>query len=237
VVAVRLVDAQGGVLWEHQGWPAGAPTSTWPIARRIWYDHHTPSLPVETPPGLYRLELYFTDPDSQAKLPARQMNTGESAGEIVPLTYIQVGSSFVAPAHPLTDKAEFDGQIALIGSNLARQEESAPGTELSITLVWHALKRPAQTYTGFVQLLDAEGQLVAQQDHPLAHNFIPSTLWEPGLTIADEYQIALPAALKAGVYQVIVGIYDAATGMRLPLSVNGVAAGDALPMAGLTITD
>jgi len=237
VVAVRLVDAQGGVIWEHQGWPAGAPTSTWVVARRIWYDHHTPTLPPATPPGLYRLELYFTDPDSHAKLPARRMNTGESAGEIVPLTYIQVDSSLIAPAHPLTDRAEFDGQIALVGSNLAMQEERAPDAALLITLVWRALTQPAQNYTGFVQLLDAQGQLVAQQDHPLTHNFIPATLWEPGLTIADEYQIDLPTDLKPGSYRLIVGIYDAATGIRLPLTINGVATGDAMTISELTIAE
>lgn len=238
VVAVRLVDAQGGVRWEHQGWPAGAPTSTWAVARRIWYDHHTPTLPPATPPGLYRLELYFADPDSQAKLPARYMNSGESAGEIVPLTYIQVGSNLIAPAHLLTDRAEFDGQIALLGSNLAMQEKRVPSAELPITLVWHALARPARNYTGFVQVLDAEGQLVAQQDHPLTNNFIPTTLWEPGLTIADEYQIDLPAELKPGSYQLIVGVYDAATGVRLPLTVNGeAAAGDAVTISELTLVN
>ena len=237
VVAVRLVDAQGGVLWEHQGWPAGAPTSTWAVARRIWYDHHTPTLPPATPPGLYRLELYFTDPDSQAKLPARHMSNGESAGEIVPLTYIQVGSNLIRPAHPLIDRSEFDGQIALLGSNLARQEERAPGAELLITLVWRALVRPAQNYTGFVQVLDAEGQLVAQQDHPLTDNFIPTTLWERGLTIADAYQIDLPAELKAGSYRLIVGIYDAATGVRLRLTINDAATSDAVTISELTIVN
>lgn len=235
VIAVRLVDAQGQVWWEHQGWPAGAPTSTWPVARRIWYDHHTPTLPPNIPAGLYRLELYFTDPDTQAKLPARRMATGESIGELVPLTYVQVGTPQVRPAQPLPSKADFGGQIALLGSNLAGQEQAAPGTTVAIELVWQAIQQPEKDYTGFVQLLNAQGQLVAQQDHPLTNNFLPATRWQPGLTVTDSYQIALPADLAPGAYRMIVGLYDAATGARLPLLVDGLAVGDVVIMNELNI--
>lgn len=237
VVAVRLVDAQGQVWWMHQGWPAGAPTSTWPVARRIWYDHHTPTLPPDMPPGLYRLEIYVTEPESQAKLPAQRVATGESIGELVPLAAIQVGTGQVTPDHPLTTQVEFGGQIALLGSNLAAKQNATPGAPLPVTLVWQASRQPEKDYTGFVQVLNAAGQLVAQQDHPLTNNFLPATVWQPGLTVTDTYQLALPTALAPGTYRVIVGIYDAATGVRLPLMVAGAAAGDAFTVNALTITN
>lgn len=235
VVAVRLVDAQGQVWWEHQAWPAGAATSTWPVARRIWYDHHTPTLPPNIPVGLYRLEIYFTDPDTQAKLPARRVATGESVGELVPLTYVQVGATQVTPPQPLASQADFGGQIALLGSNLAPTEQSAPGHSLAVELVWQAIQQPEKDYTGFVQVLNAQGQLVAQQDHPLTNNFLPATRWQPGLTVTDTYQIVLPADLAPGVYQVIVGLYDAATGVRLPLLSDGTKLGDVWPLSELTL--
>lgn len=237
VIAVRLVDAQGQVWWEHQAWPAGAATSTWPVARRIWYDHHTPTLPLDIPSGLYRLEIYFTDPDTQAKLPARRVATGESAGELVPLTYVQVGVIQVMPPQPLASKAEFGGQIALLGSNLAPTEQSAPGNLLAVELVWQAMQPPDQDYTGFVQVLNAQGQLVAQQDHPLTNNFLPATRWQPGLTVTDTYQLALPMDLVPGAYQVIVGLYDATTGVRLPLAVDDADAGNVVTVSTLTILE
>ncbi|MBX3013968.1 MAG: hypothetical protein KF832_20770 [Caldilineaceae bacterium] len=225
VVAVRLVDKQGRVWWEHQAWPAGAPTSTWPVARRIWYDHHTPMLPVDTPTGFYRLELYLTDPATQAKLPTRQVTTGENSGEIVLLTYIMVGQP-PTPAYPLAGAALFGEQIGLLGSNIAPQQQVAAGAVVPITLVWRAQQQPALDYTGFVQLLDAQGRLVAQDDHPLADAFIPASQWQPGLILADEYRIELPLTLPPGPYQLIVGIYDGQTGERLAFQWNGTAAGD-----------
>ncbi|MEZ4731034.1 MAG: hypothetical protein R3E79_28270 [Caldilineaceae bacterium] len=235
VVAVRLVDRQGKVWWEEQGWPAGAPTSTWPVARRLWYDHHTPTIPIAAAPGLYRLELYFADPESQAKLPVRQIVTGANLGEIVPLAYLQVGTEQAPPAYPLTDVPVFGNQIALAGSNLAPMVDLSAGATLPVTLTWQALTRPQKDYTGFVQLLDAQGRLVAQHDQPLTNNFIPATLWNPGLMMADEYQLHLPATLAPGAYRLIVGLYDGGTGVRLPIIVDRVATGDAVPLSEVII--
>ena len=236
-VAVRLLDAQGTVWWEHQAWPAGAPTSTWEVARRIWYDHHAPTLPQAMPAGLYRLEIYLTDPDTQAKLPARKIVTGESMGEIVPLTYVQVGSPVTIPPYPLPAQANFGGQIALLGSTLPPQMAAKAGGELALTLTWRTLSQPIANYTGFVQLLDSAGRLVAQHDHPLTNNFIPATLWQPGLTITDEYKILLPTALAVGKYRLIVGLYDGATGGRLPITVDEVAVGDTVTMSEVAVIE
>ena len=168
-------------------------------------------------------------------MPARLVATGEPVGEIVPLTYVVVGTPQGAPSHPLTSNVAFGGQIALLGSNLAATQNATAGAPLSVTLVWQAVRQPEKDYTGFVQVLDAQGQLVAQQDHPLTNNFLPSTRWQPGLTLADAYQIDLPADLAVGVYRVIVGLYDATTGVRLPLTMDGSAAGDAVTLSELTI--
>lgn len=236
-VAVRLLDPQGRVWWEHQGWPAGAPTSTWEVARRIWYDHHAPALPKAMPAGLYRLEMYLTDPDTQAKLPVRTIVTGESVGEIIPLTYVQVGSPLDTPSHPLPAPANFGQQLLLLGSNLPPQVEAAPGAPLAIQLFWRTIRQPAKNYTGFVQLLDAQGRLVAQHDQPLTNNFVPASLWQPDLTVTDDYQIYVPPEARAGRYRLIVGLYDGATGVRLPVTVDGVAVGDIMTIGEVTVVE
>lgn len=234
-IAVRLVDAQNGLWWEEQVWPAGAPTTTWPVARRIWYDNHTLRIPADAPPGLYRIEIYFTDPDTQAKLPARAVASGVSLGEIAPVAYIQVGTEQPVPAYALPSAPTFGGQITLLGSNLAAHAEASATAPLPIELVWRTLERPEKQYTGFVQLLDSAGRLVAQQDHPLNNNFIPSTLWEPGLILHDTYQIELPADLAPGTYELIVGIYDPITGERLPVSRDGTEAGDVVTLSAVNL--
>jgi hypothetical protein len=189
------------------------------------------------PAGLYRLEIYLTNPDTQAKLPARKIVTGEGMGEIVPLTYVQVGSPVPIPPYPLPAQADFGGQIALLGSTLPPQVAAKAGSELAVILTWRALSQPAANYTGFVQLLDSAGRLVAQHDHPLTNNFMPSTLWQPGLTVADEYKILLPTTLAVGKYRLIVGLYDGATGVRLPATVDAVAVGDTVTMGEVAVVE
>jgi hypothetical protein len=46
----------------------------------------------------------------------------------------------------------------------------------------------------------------------------PSDTWAAGQVIVDEYSIALPEEVPPGPYQVAAGLYDAATGDRLPLT-------------------
>lgn len=234
-LAVRLVDAKGQLLWVEQGWPAAAATSNWGKERRIWYDHRKVAVPVEASPQLYRLEIYLTDPVSQAKLPVAAVVSGANLGEIVPIAYLQVGDSRPRPSYPLDAQPHFGGEIALLGSNLPLQATVTPGQPLAVDLVWQAVTWPKLDYTGFVQLLDPQGRLVAQHDQPLTSGFIPATLWTPEFRIADHYELVLPPKLSPGVYQLIVGLYDAATVVRLPVSVDQIAVGDAFRLTELRV--
>ncbi|MEJ2749752.1 MAG: hypothetical protein P8183_17865, partial [Anaerolineae bacterium] len=54
----------------------------------------------------------------------------------------------------------------------------------------------------------------------------PSNTWAAGEVIVDEYAITLPPDASTGQYQVAVGLYTAADGVRLP-AVDG--AGTAVP--------
>jgi hypothetical protein len=45
-----------------------------------------------------------------------------------------------------------------------------------------------------------------------------TTTWLPGEVVADAYSLQLPEKLPAGAYRLIAGMYDAATGQRLPTS-------------------
>ncbi|MCB0085067.1 MAG: hypothetical protein KDE47_29205, partial [Caldilineaceae bacterium] len=96
-VLVRLVGADGSEIARAEGWPWGAPTSDWPV-NEIRPDGHTLPIPEGTAPGLYRLEIGFYEPASQATLPAIQSSTDEQLPDLVPLDFIQVGDLPTAPA-------------------------------------------------------------------------------------------------------------------------------------------
>jgi hypothetical protein len=91
-----------------------------------------------------------------------------------------------------------------------------------VTLVWQTIEPPERDLTGFVQLLAADGRLVAQApDRPPATR--PTRAWLPGEVVSSIYTLTLPADLAPGTYQVIAGLYDAQTaGMpRLRLVPDG----------------
>jgi mannosyltransferase len=93
----------------------------------------------------------------------------------------------------------------------------APGDILPVTLFWEAEAPITERYKVTVQLLDGEGQLIAQHDGEPGDGLIPTVIWEPGRSLADRHGIPLPHDLPAGRYRLIVGVYHVTTGERLPV--------------------
>ena len=65
------------------------------------------------------------------------------------------------------------------------------------------------SYTGFVHLLDAGRQIVAQDDHGPLQNQYPTTQWAGGEVVEDRYVLRLPPDLPPGEYTLEIGLYDA----------------------------
>lgn len=107
-----------------------------------------------------------------------------------------------------------DHSIRLIGYNLPRATTTAGGV-LDLTLYWQADGPTLRPYTVFVQLLDSPGNIAAQQDGWPVEGRWPPTCWPAAETVPDPYTIELPAATPPGAYQLVIGLYDAASGGRL----------------------
>jgi uncharacterized membrane protein len=124
------------------------------------------------------------------------------------------------PAFETAVDMEIPGIGTLAGYSLAAA--TANKTEpLPVTLVWQAgANSPAASYTVFVQLLDAGGTLLAQSDAIPAGGARPTTGWRAGEYIVDEHLLRFneTAADRRGQAYLIVGMYDAATGVRLLLA-------------------
>jgi hypothetical protein len=93
---------------------------------------------------------------------------------------------------------------------------------LNLTLYWRSDATLPTDYTTFVHIRDSTGQsagqsgtIVAQMDRPPADGAYPTSLWDPGEVIPDAIQIPVPAQIPAGGYEIVVGLYDPATGKRL----------------------
>jgi hypothetical protein len=91
------------------------------------------------------------------------------------------------------------------------------GTTLDLSLYWESLGRPERDYTTFVHLRDEQGQIVSQRDHPPAGGKYPTSLWETDEVIRDEIELPLPPDFASGGYQLVVGLYNSATGKKLAI--------------------
>jgi len=91
-----------------------------------------------------------------------------------------------------------------------------PGESITIALLWRASGKLETDSSVFVHIRDSDGTVVAQSDGVPVYGFYPTTRWETGDYIRDEHPVALPIDLARGRYVVAVGLYDPATGDRLP---------------------
>ncbi len=115
-------------------------------------------------------------------------------------------TQFVSPAA--------GSQIALTGVYSA-EERLWPGSSFTLTLRWQTSAPITTSYTAFVHVLDAQGNLIASSDATPGGG--ETTTWPIGETIDDTHLLSLPDDVKPGPYQIVAGMYDAQSGARLRL--------------------
>jgi len=113
--------------------------------------------------------------------------------------------------------------IRLIGYDLPQTQFRA-GAPVAITLYWRADRQIEKSYVVFVHILGA--QFNPRQNNPLWGQADrapqpPTNAWLANQVVADAYRIIIDADAPAGKYNVVVGMYDAATGARLAVDSGG----------------
>lgn len=135
----------------------------------------------------------------------------------------------VEMAHTLED-VRLGEAIALSGYGLTPKVLTG-GDILQITLFWEALGVPSGRFKVFVHLVDAQGAILAQYDAEPGHGLNPTTGWSRELGVfPDRYGVLIPRDAVAGEYELRIGMYDVSGAPRLPVSVQGEAAGDSLTL-------
>ncbi|MCY3796546.1 MAG: glycosyltransferase family 39 protein [Chloroflexi bacterium] len=87
-------------------------------------------------------------------------------------------------------------------------EPVARGEYLLVGIIWLAERAPEARYKVFLQLLDAEGRLVAQRDSEPAGGARPTSTWDAGNNYYDYHALLIPEDLPADDYTLIAGLYD-----------------------------
>jgi hypothetical protein len=138
------------------------------------------------------------------------------------------------PARELALDYEFAGGIRLEGISLY-DEPAETADLLRVETRWRATSTPRVNYTIFLHLLTPDGISVAGQDGPPVNGYRPFTGWQPDEVVADRRALVVPAESAAGAYALEIGLYDGATGERLPVTIDGEAQ-DRVLVEGLHIT-
>lgn len=117
---------------------------------------------------------------------------------------------------PTPVAATFGQEAQLLGFHL---DDVRPGGASTVTLNWLALRRPDVDYKVFLHLVDGSGALWAQHDGEPGFFFTPTTRWQPGEFMEDFHTLAWREGETPppGRYLLFAGLYDPASGQRLPL--------------------
>ncbi|MBU1877470.1 MAG: glycosyltransferase family 39 protein, partial [Chloroflexi bacterium] len=110
--------------------------------------------------------------------------------------------------------ALFDGRIDLLGLDLDRTSTKC-GETINLALFWQAREPLGEDLTAFVHLVNAADVTYAQQDKRPINDYMPTSKWQPGQVMKDEYHLFVPYGTPPGDYYLVVGLYRAATGQRL----------------------
>ena len=115
-------------------------------------------------------------------------------------------------------------RIRLVGLDLAN-DQLVPGSAIDITLRWQTQYTTTTGYMVFVNVIDAQDNVVAQLDAVPTDGVRPTQSWQPGETIIDRHVLMLPITAAPGQYAVLIGLYDRGVRERTSLGSDAIPAG------------
>ncbi len=247
VVFVQLLGKDNRLWASHESQPSRGSYSTSEWQRdEIVRDVHTLMLPADMPDGDYRLlaGMYAATGERLTVLRWTRRSLDH-----VDLGTVQVRGrphTMVIPPMPFRVNARVGDLARLVGYDLGvgelgrgvtdGQAQARPGDTVNVSLVWQATGMTSTSYTVFVHLLAPDGRVVNQDDAIPGGGTLFTTSWVRGEVLVDEHRLLIPPQAVPGVYDIEVGLYDAATGARLPTwDEGGRATGDRLLLAKVRV--
>ena len=181
------------------------------VVEESHYVRVTPAFAVYeyTPAGQYQVEV---------------RGSGEGTGRLA-IPAGQVTQSRPLPRSKMDTEDEATlgvGRVAFLGYTVSPADGVRAGVTLTVDLFWHAQGPLEKNYTVFAHLLGpynpaTGGPVWAQDDSQPLGGGHPTSRWQPGQTVPDRHSLDVPGNTPPGEYQIEVGLYEASTGVRLPV--------------------
>lgn len=148
------------------------------------------------------------------------LNLGVGVYALVGQVLPRYGPSPTATPLALSRAAPLEARLGeaaeVVGYRLDRQTVGA-GEVLAVTVYWRPLAATPIPYTVFIHVFSPAHGSLAQRDTYPGLGVYPTTGWKPGRVFADTYRLKLlENATAPDEAYIVLGLYDEATGERLP---------------------
>ena len=232
VFYVHLLDSQFNSLGQRDTYTGLGtyPTSYWQPEDLFCDTYRVPVSADIREPMVGDLEIGFYELESRQRL---SVHASDGALlERVVVGQVKVMPQEVAPTPTMYEQAEirFTQGVFLTGYSWSAPEVQM-GKVVSITVAWEASGPLDHSYSIFAHLLDANGQLITQDDGLPRNGSYPTSFWGPQETITDTRVFEIPLETLPGPTTILLGFYILEDGARLA-TVPGSNLPDAAKLTG-----
>lgn len=169
--------------------------------------------------------------DETAQVPVlAHIDTTILGGKTARVGTIKIASQAWPPAARET-LAQIGLNIDLLATAVT-PERARPGSPIRIDVRWQASGTPSADYTTLIHVGWPDEMPLATGDRPPLNGSFPTRVWEQGEQIDDFYTVALPQELAPGRYPIWIGMYEATSLARLPVTIEGAAQPHDVYLAG-----
>ena len=202
-VSLRLMDKTGRIWAQRDSAPRGGLEHfvDWPLDEPQ-RDSHGLLVPAGTPPGDYQVMLRIYRSKDVEVLPVTFEGSSRVEVNLGPVRVVRPQAS--PPVEALyfeqAVKVDFDDRLRLLGYNLHSDPALLPGEAAEADLFWQALVDPGEDFLPRLQLLDPEGEIVAEQTKKPVADTYPTAWWRAGELVRDPQLLPIPAAVLPGRY-------------------------------------
>ncbi|MBI4671622.1 MAG: DUF2142 domain-containing protein [Chloroflexi bacterium] len=229
-VYIHLYDMEGNSIGQWDALPGNGlhPTRLWQPGEIFVDQYRVPVASPQTFPPLGRVEVGMARVGSPNPLAARDPE-GNSITPVLTQFKIEVPWRVEDYYTRLWDfgdifqmqflRAEVihqDARIPIAPSHTITQIANlAPGDVVRVHYALQARREPPADYKIFFHLLDDTGNVVAQYDGHPVNNRYPTSFWNAGEIVLDQFELVVPANVQRGAGALQLGLYNARDGARL----------------------